>query len=368
MEDKENTQDSMDLNEDSDIESVDESSVQDTESIGEVNTMTSYKYNGEIYIVDTDPFLQKNFDNVDPEINYTMNICIYKCVRNGCTPYLLYLMIHDIETNTIVLPNYKTTSGGGGEPVEETENRILEDFKTRLFNIFPPEIYEKTEETADIYNEDFFRGFYIDTKSESITFVYDSTRANVPLATDKPYFWVTPYEMFVSKNINEIPIDEHVIREISSSLNGTLDKRFFHLTQMSDNSLVKDPYILFLCKKEESFLGGMVGTDFTIENVTEPLSNDTTINLIFPRINHPLIGNYTFFSSLPSTPGLKRYVVFVDIDGLNPLYIENKDISLLDQLYSPENTNHYSAITFMHNLQVPIQVWCIKSPLHFSLL
>jgi len=96
---------------------------------------------------------------------------------------------------------------------------------------------------------------------------------------------------------------------------------------------------------------------------------ENTVRLLTPRIQHPLLGNYTFFSSFPlkpgENPGLKRYAVFVDIDGLNPLYVENENLKILDDLYSPENPKKYSAITFFYKSH---QVWCVKSPLHFSLI
>ena len=323
-------------------------------------SLITYNHNGEQYIVDTDPFLQKNFENVNPEINYSMNLCIYKCVQNGSTPYLLYLMVHDTESETLVFPHYKTSVGGGSdEPMEETEDRVLEDFKKRLFDLFPPDVYNDSEDATDIYTEDLFRGFYLE--ENDISFVYDATRVNVPLASDKPYYWVSPYEMFVSKRINHLNVDETLIRTISSSLNGVIDKRFYHLTRLSDNSLVKDPYVLFLCKPVDSMFSGVA-----IENVSEPLSDQNTENLLFPRIQHPLLGHYTFFSSLPASDGLSRYAVFVDTEGLNPLYVEKDDSAILDHLYSPENTTRYSAVTFFYNSVQ--QVWCIKSPYYFSLL
>jgi hypothetical protein len=137
---------------------------------------------------------------------------------------------------------------------------------------------------------------------------------------------------------------------------------------MSDNSLVKDPYVLFLCKMGSSFLANIGLTDIVIENDADSLP-ENTVNLIYPRINHPLLGNYTFFSSFPLSPGvtsgLKRYAVFVDIDGLNPLYVENENLKILDDLYSPGKTEKYSAITFFYKSQ---QIWCVKSPLYFTLI
>jgi hypothetical protein len=51
-----------------------------------------YEYDGKTYTVDNSNFLQRNFTNVEPDMNYKMNLCIYKCVLKGCMPYLLYLI------------------------------------------------------------------------------------------------------------------------------------------------------------------------------------------------------------------------------------------------------------------------------------
>uniref|UniRef100_A0A6C0DY26 Uncharacterized protein n=1 Tax=viral metagenome TaxID=1070528 RepID=A0A6C0DY26_9ZZZZ len=341
----------------------------------DVASPITYFYKGETYMVDTDPFLQKDFNDVNPEKGYHTEVCIYRCVLEGCTPYLLYLMVRDTETDTVVFPNYRAISGGSGdESVEDTESRVLDDFKRGLFDIYPPGIHTG-ENFIDIYQEDLFRGFHMG--ADSITFVYDATRIQVPLATDKPYVWVTPYEMFVSKKTGEgVSIDDGVIRRVSSSLNGSLDKRFYHLTKMSDSSLVKDPYVLFLCKSGESFLANIGLSDTAFENDLETLP-ENTVCLLPPRIQHPLLGNYTFFSSFPLNEGtntriqsgintgLKRYAVFVDIDGLNPLYVENENLKILDELYSPENPEKYSAITFFYKSH---QIWCVKSPIYFSRL
>jgi hypothetical protein len=91
--------------------------------------------------------------------------------------------------------------------------------------------------------------------------------------------------------------------------------------------------------------------------------NDSVIQIIYPRINNPKIGTYTFFSSKTNIKGAKRFAVFVDIDGLSPLYIEPVDSDKLNHLYDPENIDASTAITYMNGSQ---QIWCIKSPYYFS--
>jgi len=323
-----------------------------------------YNYDGKIYTVDNGNFLQRNFSNIESDIDYKMNLCIYKCVKKGCVPYLLYLMIYDETTNTLIFPQYTITSGSDEETEEDIEDRMLNNFKEALFHIYPPGILLKNDELSepyDIYTADFFRGFYVHDKNEAtsefgmMTMVYDATRVNVPLSDDKQYYWVTPYEMFASKQVNHIKINVDIISSIASA-NGSLDKTFYHLKEFETNEIVKDPYVLFLCNSVES-------TSATFENVVFDEESENNVQIIYSRTRHPILGTYTFFSSHTTITNGKRFAVFVDIDDLHPLYVEPEQSEILSHLYDLDQEHSYSAITFMNGSQ---QLWCIKSPIYFS--
>ena len=323
-----------------------------------------YKYNETTYTVDNANFLQRNFDTI--ETVSMMNICIYKCIRSGCTPYLLYLMVYDNKTNTLIFPKYTISSVSEGSE-EELESGVLDEFKRILFDIYPPSDTNSLnpEESVDIYTEEFFRGFF-ENKNKDITMVYDATRITVPLADDKEYYWVTPYEMFASKSVHGITVDPKVLVEIASA-DGSLKKEFYHLKDVKANTLVKDPYILFLCKPDTSSgilstIGSTFGFSPEYENI-ESVDSEEQVRILYPRIKHDKIGTYTFFSSSSNAKNAERFVVFVDIDGLSPLYLEPGDIDKLNHLYDPGNMELSTAITFMNGSQ---QIWCIKSPFYFS--
>ena len=343
----------------------DEEDEEDEEEEEEPASPIFYKYKGKTYTVDTSNFLQRNFSNVDPESASKMNMCIYKCVRNGCTPYLLYLMVVDKDTNTLIFPNYELSQGSSDEGMEETENRVLDDFKNALFDIYPPGIQLDTqEEPSDLYTEELFRGFFRHEEGE-LTMVYDATRINVALADDKEYCWVSPYEMFASKQVNQLQVNINIIVEIASASTGSLDKTFYHLKDVNTNELIKDPYVLFLCRESES--SGMfqsIGLSSTIfENIESKNESEDTIQILYPRVKHPKIGTYTFFTSVSTKKNTKRFIVFVDIDGLIPLYIEPEHVDKLDHLYDADNMEKSHALTFMNDSQ---QLWCIKSSEYFS--
>jgi hypothetical protein len=269
-------------------------------------------------------------------------------------------MVYDQNTNTLIFPNYDI-SFGSEESDQELETNVLDEFKRTLFDIYPPAA-SNDEDAVDIYTEDLFRGFFVHNNNH-ITMVYDATRINIPLADDKQYYWVTPYEMFASKTVHGLSVDPSVLVEIASN-NSSLDKRFYHLKDVDTNELVKDPYILFMCKPSSStdmFSSLNFSPDY--ENIESGESDESRVQILYPRIKHDKIGTYTFFSSLSKIANARRFAVFVDIDRLSPLYVEPSDEDKLNHLYDPDNMELSTAITYMNGSQ---QIWCIKSPFYFS--
>lgn len=346
-------------------ESLSDESLSDESEYEEIHTNTIYDYDGEKFIIDNEKFLQKRFDDIEPNKEYNMNMCIYKCVRTGCSPYLLYLMIYDESTKTYILPKYSNIlEGSQKDNTDEVEESIINKFKESLFEIYPPSKYESLEETTDLYDEELYKGFFL--HENELTMVHDATRINVPLASNK-YHWTSPYEIFVSKKIKSIPISttvEKIFNEITTSSSNPFD--FYHLKRSSNNSLVKTPYVLFMCKKSESTGSGFLlfdafNTKKTTYETVEYSENET---IIFPTIQNENLGNYTFFSSFPFSQSnlVKRFAVFVDTDELTPLYVEPNDDDKLLHLYDVD-AEQYSSVTFIEN---DVQLWCIKSPLYFS--
>ena len=334
----------------------------------QVNRNTIYEYDGKKYTIDNEKFLQKRFDDIEPDTTYKMNMCIYKCVRDGYSPYLLYLMKYDEVTKSYILPNESEIQLGSiqdDDSVDKVEEKIMNIFKETLFNIYPPNELKSSEESTDLYDEELFKGFFLHNKTNEITMVYDATRVNVPLESSI-YCWVSPYEIFVSKKMKSISISETVetlFDEIAEASSNRHD--FYHLKQLPENTIVKTPYILFMCKQNESSSGsGFLLVDLFNTKKTSYISVEASIDeieletIVYPNVQHPFIGNYTLFSSFPFTSSnlVKRFVVFVDTDDLHPLYVEPTE-NTLTTLYDV-NKEQYTSITFIEN---ETQIWCIKS-------
>jgi hypothetical protein len=362
------------------------------EEAQEINPKSMYEYDGKQYYVDNEKLLQKRFDEMDHTKKYDMNLCIYRCVRKGCCPYLTYLLVYDPLSNTYVFPNYPDISRelDADVPIEQTEESMMELFKHSLFDIYPPNetvsMDMENEYPTELYDEDLYKGFSLDDANSRITMVYDATRINVPVSDARNYCWVSPYEIFITNKMKDIDIDDSVI-SVFAAVSKENQKDFHHLKLLADNSIVKTPYILFMCKKADASAGlfslfsqfGTNSIDIAYENVlmntvSGSLADVETDTILYPRIQHPQLGNYTFFSMNPigNITGeirirLRRFAVFVDIDELDPLYLEESENDKLLHLYDINQTKQYSAVSFMHDgASGKIQLWCVKSPYYFS--
>ena len=102
----------------------------------------------------------------------------------------------------------------------------------------------------------------------------------------------------------------------------------------------------------------------TYDNTIQPEKEE--INILIPTIDHPKLGCFPIFSSLPldkSKSHIQRFAVFVDIDDLQPTFLTNENPDLINHLYDIQENRQFSSISF---IEKDIQYWCIKSPLYFS--
>ena len=308
-------------------------------------------------------FLQKSYDI--PPGDYSENICIYKCIRQGQYPFLLFLTVYNKSKKALVFPSAPELVKIEEEtPDDEIEKLVIEPFKSTLFDIFPPSESKpldiESEPIVDVYSPELFNGFFM--TEENLWLTYDATRIGLEPSEDKEYFWVTPYEVLVLYQLRNINIDDSVIsffKTVATSQSTGIDQSFYQLKRVSDNSILPSPYVLFLCSPSSS---GFFGVSDNFENVEQ--TTDDTVDLLVPSIKHDKIGNFPLFSSLPIdavVPKIKRFACFVDIDEKPYLLFDNP--GELDHLYDLLETRKFSSISFMFNGK---QYWSIKSPLDFT--
>ena len=321
--------------------------------------ITVYDYDGEGYFVDPSPFLQRIFDF--PDGTYNTNLCIYSCCRNGAFPFLQYLTVYDKETNSLIFPRIISPELKEEHSIDEVREQYMDSFKKALFELFPPTVIETSDEekNEDVFQPNLFKGIFVER--ENLCMVYDATRVQNPLTTNKEYFWVTPYEILVLYKYRNIDINESVtsmFKTIASS-SGFIDKKFYHLRRVSDGELVPTPYILFPCSKTN---GGLFSSN-SYENRVQ--DQEEIVDLTISTVDHPILGNVPMFSAVPIDPHLpkiQRYVVFVDTDGNKPTFMKEGTV-LDDDIYGIHQTKQYSSISFFENGK---QFWVIKSPLYFT--
>jgi hypothetical protein len=341
------------------------------DEIDEVVT-TLYDYDGESYYLDNAQFLQRTFDL--PDGQYPVQLCISTCVRNGCMPYLLYLTVYNKNTGTLGFPStanvLEITETDTDSDVQE---KLMTEFKESLFDIYPPNesrpLSMEDETPTDVYNPNLFKGFFWNKEDNRLLMVYDATRVNIPLNDDKEYFWVTPYEILILNQMRNLKIDTTVttlFKTIAIS-SGYIDTSFYQLKRESDKTVVPSPYVLFICSHNSGTSGGLFNlfsTRTTFENILQEDADH--VSLLCPTVNDSRLGDFPIFSSLPldpNSPPIKRYAAFVDIDDLQPFFIDESNKDELEHLYYMKNENQYSSICFFKE---SVQLWCIKSPLYFT--
>ena len=333
----------------------------------------TYDYDGDSYFLDNRTHLQRTFDF--PDGSYPLHLCVYTCVRNGCCPYLLYLTVYDKSKGTLIFPTAEPVVAGPEDSDDDIRERTMESFKTALFDIFPPTDDDNRkgeaeaeadgeDESTDVYNPHLFQGLFLD--ENDVFMVYDATRVVVPLGKDKEYFWVTPYEITALYKYRNVNIDPYVIDFFHSvaKASGFIDKSFYHLKRVSDGAVVPSPYVLFPCSHGSSGIFSLFSSSAGYANPVQ--LGEEEVNLLIPTIDHPSIGNASLFSTRPldpSLPNIQRYAVFVDIDGLEPFFIDEKTPEVIDHLYDLYQTRQYSSVNF---IEKDVEYWCVKSPLYMT--
>jgi hypothetical protein len=329
---------------------------------------TTYNYKGETYFVDNLSVLQRHYNF--PPGNYKSHLCIYKCIRQGVLPYLLYLTVYDKSSKTLVFPSIDETF----EITEENdpEEYVQTAIKEKLFDIFPPAILptqqqqQENEGDQDIFDEQLINGFFL--TEENIWITYDATRVAVPTSTDREYFWVSPFEILLLYKYRNIVIDPILTSFFKTVKESSNDVSFYTLKHISDTGtpeFVPTPYILFPCSPAPAGFFGLSTTLF--QNIIQ--EEGDKINLLIPSVSHPQFGNFPLFSSKPIdpyVPKIKRYAVFVDADGEKPTFFFSEDENTkksFDQLYAEDQTHKYTSISFLYE---KTQYWCVKSPLCFT--
>lgn len=173
------------------------------------------------------------------------------------------------------------------------------------------------------------------------------------------FFDVTNVDINIKENITTAIMDEiinkHLINNVPvSPIVYNLFYKYNYLIHLLDENgyKVDIPLLLYGCRNVN-------------ENIYAPIeyaniSIDITGNSDISRINHPVIGNYYYFSSTPinqNNNDMQTFLVFIE----NCLYvlrdIELDNIENIQILNDNDEEKEYSCVYFSEN---SLQLWCVK--------
>jgi len=300
--------------------------------------------------------LQKTFNHLEKNKKYNVMISIYKVILSQHSPYIMYLMDQDDSAHffpPISIQITDESSDMEDEFMEQIKKHVLEYFS---FVITDPNMFEN-----------IFKGYWQISETDDLYFVFDFTHFEQPM--DAKYTWATIFEIMNLQKIRTKPIRPSVFRFFENvfEIEGNMDMH--HLKYLNEE-YVKTPYVLYLCQYEnEKYVN-------VYKETTE--EEKDLIDIVTTRVNHPQIGNYFCFSSNPilfeESRTLKRFVVFIDQPDKKTFYTEFDEPDKLQDLYL-DNEVEYTSIYFFDykqdeivngNTEKGLQLWMIKSPLHFS--
>ena len=299
------------------------------------------------YFLDTADILIKS-DEIN-ESTKELQACIFKIVDQGNTPYLLYLLEYNGDTNQY-----------GFVKSQEQEQEIPESTITQKLIAHYPFLSQDADETIGTLDDERLLGF--SENDTTITALYDTTTFMTDILEENPenFLWATIYEILGSQNIYGIPVDPTVTSHFTEIYEKHNNYDYYTLKK-SESEYIHSPYTLYLCQK---------GTDGTYINVE---LNKYAMILLYTRIDHEKLDRVFLFSSnllhpssLEENVKFQRFAVFVDIDPKIPiLYVdgpESENQSKMDHLYDGTLEKDYQIVTFIENGQ---QFWSIMNPRFF---
>ena len=281
-----------------------------------------------------------------------VHLCMYSIHLESYKPFVQYLLC--LSNNLYDFPSYMY------EPAEEIENQEeewIDKFKTEFFRIFPDYLVELFISNM----ENYYKGI-IEVEYESSLDIYlffDISIIPLVLLQNTPiiervisaeYILSPIHEFYNLRKICNIPINKK-IEELFYKNSFLLDIR-----EHESNSIVKYPYLLFLCERQSNLFTGAYYV-----NISEPTT--TSYSLLLPKVADEKIGEYYFFSSKPlKTEGMvdiRRFAVFIDEDETlffdKGAEIENLYDELPDQSYK-----------FIYMFEDDTQLWVVKSLMHIT--
>ena len=260
---------------------------------------------------------------------FQLHFCIYSIFGESYYPFINY--IFENKSNTFTFPTMSFSCPNTEDIDTYFKNECVKFVMNLLINTnITPEQLDK-----------LYKGF-ID-ENENIFVFFDITNIDITLNDNITTGIID--EIVNKHSINNIPLSPIVYN--------LFYKHNYLIHLLDENGYkVNTPLLLFGCNNVN-------------ENIYAPIEYknidiDITDNSSMTRINHPVVGNYFYFTSSPideNQTDVQTFLVFIE----NCLYVQ-RDIELDNieniQILNEENeANEYSCVYFHEN---SLQLWCVK--------
>jgi glutaredoxin-related protein len=243
----------------------------------------------------------------------TVNLCAYEVRMDHKTPFLLYLVQQ--EGTKFTFPQF---------PFRCPTNIQIEDNDTSDSELGPVHVYFKNEcnkMILDIMNldghtdadalSDIYKGYVQDKVDPSIVYAFfDVSRFQIRGDKETKRVWASMDELYYCRQVFGIPVRQSVVDFLEETPAAMFVKN-------QDREDIEIPTTLYLCELSE--LGYYVNS----YSVEEDEPSDQSLSLIDDRIDHPILGNFYYFTTdpleytSPSIFTIRRFTVLLE----DPLYV-----------------------------------------------
>jgi hypothetical protein len=297
------------------------------------------EYSDEPQIDDTPSRQYTYFDNIDQLVTefdhcnvdditkkLHVNICGYSLNVENDFPFLQYMMF--LDNGKWSFPNIPFHCATNIPSDEDGQISPMHVYFENLCTLHMLEYVEIGEKNDEQIMESMFKGYVDSSTLDNTLYVFfDISKFHIKQNKDKRVMWITIDEMLNSHQCLGFDI-------IKNCYSVFYQDRALYTIQNNKGEIMEIPSTMFLCKlNDDEFVN--VYNDFE-EDEKEDYGY---VSLIDERINHPVLGNFFFFSTRPfeyqsSVTKLRRFVG----NTKHSLYI----LHPLSELQSDKSTPEYS--------------------------
>lgn len=299
---------------------------------------------------------------IEPDLNTEYHYVLYNVVDVAVKPFVKFLMYN--SNNVIKFPNEKSNEENNDEMTDSDDsdsdsgdilpfNDDVDDDSVDLLNLAE----DNSETEYDVYlmeqcsqylennfgieyeNADEKYKGYVKVGDRLYLFI-DASNIDIVFPENITFSWVIIDEIVNKKLSNSIPICDNIITLFSTN---NIIKNIY----TENNDIVEYPICVYICKND--------GESPYVNIESQPISN---LSLISDKIQHPIFGNTTMFSTnrlLNDDKNIERYCLFTT----DAIYVLHNNFTRSEI----ELINNKSCIRFLYETT---EMWSVKKSSLYS--